>query len=49
MTVLLQEIEKFNGLINTIERSLEGLKAGLKGQALMTADLDNMLVALQNN
>ncbi len=48
-TVLLQECILYNRLITIIRDSLENLNRALKGQMLMTTDLDKMADALFNN
>ncbi|XP_075256614.1 dynein axonemal heavy chain 10-like [Convolutriloba macropyga] len=46
--VLLQEIERFNKLINRMERSLKELKRALAGEVGMSAELDDVSRALFN-
>jgi len=45
-TVLLQEIEKFNRLLNAIRKSLTDLDMAIDGFILMSADLDMMYMSL---
>lgn len=46
---LLQEIDKFNGFLKTIDSSLKMLEKAIKGLIPMNSDLDEMTIALQNN
>jgi dynein heavy chain len=39
-TVLTQELDRFNGLISIIRRSLQDLKKAIKGEVLMSAALE---------
>jgi len=48
-TFLGQEMERFNRLLNRIKTSLEDLRKAIKGQVLMSDDLDKMYVAMINN
>jgi dynein heavy chain len=47
--VLLQEIERFNKLLNKMRSSLKNLQAAIKGDIVMSLDLDKMYSALLNN
>jgi len=47
-TVLLQEMDKFNRLINKIYRSLFDLKEAIGGLIVMSDVLDKMFIAIQN-
>lgn len=46
--VLLQELERFNKLISTIDKSLSTLKKALKGEVGMSNELDDLAKALYN-
>jgi dynein heavy chain len=46
--VLLQELERFNKLISTIQKSLTTLKKALKGEVGMSNELDELAKALYN-
>jgi len=46
--VLLQELERFNKLISTIDKSLSTLKRALKGEVGMSNELDDLARALYN-
>ena len=46
--VLLQELERFNNLINRMDRSLKELKRALAGEVGMSAELDDVSRALFN-
>ena len=48
-TVLLQEIEKFNRLLNKMKRSLTDIDLAIKGFIVMSDELDKMYLRLQNN
>ena len=39
-TVLLQEIDRYNGLLDKVRNSLTGLRMGIKGLVVMSAELD---------
>jgi len=39
-TVLTQELTRFNGLINVVRSSLNNLKKAIKGEVLMSAELE---------
>ncbi|KAL3319619.1 hypothetical protein Ciccas_001702 [Cichlidogyrus casuarinus] len=45
-TVLVQEMERFNKLINVIDQSLRSLLKALKGLVVMSADLDAVAASL---
>lgn len=47
-TVLTQELTRFNGLIKTIKSSLNDLKKAIKGEVLLSADLEAALGSLSN-
>jgi len=47
-TVLTQELSRFNGLIGTIRNSLEDLKKAIKGEVLLSSDLEAALNNLKN-
>lgn len=48
-SVLTQELEKFNGLLNTIKNSLKELKKAIAGEALLSAALEAALVSMGLN
>lgn len=48
-TCLSQEMSRFNKLIGRMKKTLEELQKAIKGLIVMTADLDAMFSALQNN
>jgi dynein heavy chain len=45
-TVLLQEMEKFNRLINKMKRSLTDIDLAIKGFIVMSDELDKMYIRL---
>jgi dynein heavy chain len=47
-TVLTQELDRFNGLIKVIRNSLNDLKKAIKGEVLLSTDLENALMSLKN-
>lgn len=47
-TVLTQELDRFNGLIRTIRNSLNDLKKAVKGEVLLSAQLEAALNSLKN-
>ena len=47
-TVLLQEMERFNRLIGAISSSLEQLQKAIKGEIVMSQDLDSMYLSFLN-
>lgn len=48
-TVLIQEVLRYNSLLNILRSSLKDLLLALKGQKVMTATLDNVAESLINN
>lgn len=48
-TFLKQELQRFNRLLNLMKKTLEDLKKALKGQVIMSEDLDKMYVAFMSN
>jgi len=46
-TVLTQELDRFNGLIGTIHSSLLNLKKAIKGEVLLSAQLEAALHSLK--
>jgi len=48
-TVLMQEMDRFNKLIRTMGSTLVELKKAIKGLVVMSADLESMFLAFQNN
>lgn len=47
-TVLTQELTRFNGLTNVIKTSLNDLKKAIKGEVLLSADLEAALNSLKD-
>lgn len=47
-TVLTQELTRFNGLIKIIRSSLEDLKKAIKGEVLLSTELEAALNSLQD-
>jgi dynein heavy chain len=45
-TVLTQELDRFNGLIKVIVSSLKNLKKAIKGEVLLSAELEDALNSL---
>ena len=45
-TVLTQELIRFNGLITTVRSSLKDLKKAIKGEILLSAQLEDALKSL---
>jgi len=45
-TVLTQELTRFNGLIKIIRSSLEDLKKAIKGEVLLSTELEAALFSL---
>jgi dynein heavy chain len=48
-TVLVQELTKFNLLLNTIRKSLEDIDLAIQGFIVMSDTLDSMYLRIQNN
>ena len=48
-TVLLQELEKFNNLLNVMKNSLDQLQKAIKGFIIMSQELDQMYNSFLNN
>lgn len=48
-TVLLQEIERFNKLLDVIHNSLNDLRKAIKGLVAMSAELDGIYLSFMNN
>ena len=48
-TVLLQEMEKFNRLLNVMRKSLIDIDLAIKGFIVMSETLDSMYLKIQNN
>lgn len=46
-TVLTQELDRFNGLISTIRGSLINLKKAIKGEVLLSSQLESALNSLK--
>lgn len=46
-TVLTQELDRFNGLTTTISKSLKNLKLAIKGEVLLSAELESALNSLK--
>jgi len=47
-TVLTQELDRFNGLIRTVIGSLNNLKKAIKGEVLLSAELEAALNSLKD-
>ena len=47
-TVLLQELQKFNKLLNVMRASLEELQKAIKGLVVMSFELDSMYLSMLN-
>ena len=45
-TVLTQELDRFNGLIKCIVSSLKNLKKAIKGEVLLSEELEDALMSL---
>lgn len=48
-TVLMQEIERFNKLLDVIHHSLNDLRKAIKGFVVMSAELEGVYTAFMNN
>jgi dynein heavy chain, axonemal len=48
-TVLLQEMEKFNRLLNLMRQFLNNLKLAIAGEIVMSAELDTTYYSMINN
>ena len=48
-TVLLQEMEKFNRLLNLMRNTLKNLKLAIAGEIVMSAELDTTYYSMINN
>ena len=48
-TVLQQEMEKFNGLLTTMRKSLIEIDLAIKGFIVMSEIIDNMYLSIINN
>jgi len=46
-TVLTQELDRFNGLIKMIVNSLKNLKKAIKGEVLLSSELEDALNSLK--
>lgn len=47
--VLLQEIDRFNRLLNVMRKSLKNLQSAIRGEIVMSLELDKMYSSLLNN
>lgn len=45
-TVLTQELDRFNGLIKTLKRSLVDMKRAIKGEILMSEDVEQAMLSM---
>merc|ERR1719191_1986605 len=48
-TILTQEMQRFNGLLKVMRKTLHELQKAIKGLIVMTNELDAMFTAMQNN
>ncbi len=48
-TVLLQEVERFNTLLNKMSSTLKTLDKAIQGLSIMSQELDSMYYSLLNN
>lgn len=48
-TVLLQEIERFNKLLDVLHNSLNDLRKAIKGLVVMSAELEGVYLSFMNN
>ena len=47
-TVLIQEVSRFNNLLETIKNSLKEVEKAIKGETVMSEALEDMARSLQN-
>lgn len=45
-TVLTQELDRYNGLIKCIKRSLNDLKSAILGEILMSEDVESAMLSM---
>lgn len=48
-TVLIQEVQRYNRLVDKLNSSLDLLIKAVKGVVLMSSELDLMFIAILNN
>lgn len=48
-TVLLQEIERFNKLLDAVHNSLNDIRKAIKGLVAMSAELEGVYISFMNN